>query len=210
MFDEKKKRKIIITIISVVMAIILISIVAMVDRARHSATLEIAVAPESATLLLNGKKYENGIYHLLPGVYEVSLTLDGMEPYSDTIELVKDETFYLYKYLTGPDGDLSWYYEHPDDAMIFTTISDFEANKKATEYAAQDPIFKVTPYYDVNNNHFKIAANYSENEEIVVTVNLNTCTDLLKEQYIKEANQYLTDNELELGNYKINYEGLCD
>lgn len=210
MYRNKKVRNVIIAIVCFVVLIIGISVIVIVDRARHSATLEIAVAPTSATLTLNGKEYKNGTHHLLPGVYEVSLTREGLEPYYDTIELPANEKKYLYKYLTGPDGDISWYYEHPEDAMAFTTVSDHEANLKANEYASRDPIFAVTPYYDHINNHYKISVNYNDENEIVVTVNLNTCTDLLREQYIDEANKYLEDNNLNLNDYEMNYVGLCD
>ena len=208
--EDRKKRNIIIGIVAAVVVIIIISVIAIIDRARHSVTLEVAVAPKASTLTLNGKKIENGTYHLLPGTYEISLTMDGMEPYFNTVEMLGGATYYLYKYLTGPDGDLSWYYEHPEDAMIFNTIGDYEANEKAKKYASSDPIFAVTPYYDIRNNHFKISVKYDDDNKIVVTVNLNTCTELLRDKYIEEANQYLSNKGLQLDNYKMNYVGLCD
>lgn len=209
--EEKRKRKIIIIIAAVLVAgIIIANVIGIIEQSRYSATLEIAVAPLKATMTLNGKEYKNGTHHLLPGTYEVGLTADGFEPYTATIEAPAGTVTYLYHYLTGPGGDISYYYSHDEDMRVFMTITNYEAGLKAKAYAEKDAIFTITPYYDIDKNHFTIHAGVSDDGSVNITVNLNTCTDLLKDEYSNEALEYLKGHGIELENYSVEYIGLCD
>lgn len=208
--EEKKKRRIVIITAVLVIGTIIASTIGMFERSKYSAIVEIAVAPLKATLTLNGKEYKNGTHHLLPGTYEVSLTADGFEPYTATIEASAGTATYLYHYLTGPGGDISYYYSHDEDMRMFMTITNYEAGQKAKTYAEKDDVFTITPYYDINKNHFTIQAGIAADESVYITVNLNTCTDLLKDEYSNEAMAYLRGQGIELEQYSVEYIGICD
>ena len=211
MYDKKRIKRIIIIAVLLVASIIAFSVFSILRNEKYSATLEIMVAPKKATLTLNGKEYHNGTYQLVPGSYEVSLSADGFEAFSETIELPAHEKTYLYHYLAGPDGDISYYIQDEgEDGELFATIAEYEISLAAKSYVERDKIFTVTPYYDIDKNHFIINASLDEEDNILVKVDLNTCTDLLKPEYIAEANAYLENHGLNLDDYIMTYVGLCD
>ena len=208
--ETRKKRTIIIATVVLALGIIVAIVFSIIEQSKYSATVEIAVTPLKATLTLNGTEYKNGTHRLLPGAYEVSLTAEDFEPYTATIEAQANTTTYLYRYLTGPDGDISYYSYHEEDMWVYMTVVNYEMAQRAKAYADKDAIFKITPYYDVDKNHFTIQASITDEENIEITINLNTCTDLLKDEYSKEALEYLKSHNIATEKYGIKYVGLCD
>ena len=93
-----------------------------------------------------------------PGEYELSITHDELEPYYEKLDFYGGENVKLYLYLTGENGDMSWYLKHTDDDMLLNTIGDYYANEDSKKYMASDPIFRITPYYDYNNARHRISA----------------------------------------------------
>lgn len=209
MYDRKKIRRIAAAGAAILIAILGISLFAVIDDARRSATLDVVVAPENATVTVGGKKYgTEGVYKLEPGKYAVEIVAEGLEPYRGEVELLAGETTYLYHYLTGADGDMS-YYDTADEEFRLMTIVNFEAKQKAEAYAAKDPILKVTPYFDEEKNHFRIYAKVGEGDKIEVAVDLNTCTDLLVEGYKEEVREYLAGEGVDVDDYEVEWRTLC-
>ena len=120
-----------------------------------TAEVEILVAPSSATILINGKSYKNGIYNLPKGNLSVKITKDGFTSKEYTFNSAASGK--LYDYLTQSDGSYNWYLEHDDDAMTLTKIGDTEASVLSNSYNAKHPIIEHLPiivaFYDDNDNY---------------------------------------------------------
>lgn len=117
--------------------------------------VEVLVAPSSATITINGKVYKNGTYKLPRGNVSVKIEKDGFTPKNYTFNTSTNNK--LYDYLTQ-DGSLSWYETHSDDAIILTTIGDYEADMLSSSFTEKNPISKELPL---------IVAEYNSNDEYV-------------------------------------------
>lgn len=207
--DNKKFKRLVVAIAAFVVVVISISVLGILINAKKTAKLELIIAPSSAEIKIGGATYHNGTHNFIPGTYDVEIKKDGFRPYTGEITLKDNETTKLYHYLEQTDGGFDWYLNHKSDMMLINSIGDHEAGVEAEKYVKDDPILKVTPYYDTKNNHFQIVAE-KKNDKTKVTVNLNTCTDELKPAYIKEAHKYLEDQGIKPADYDIEYKGLCD
>ncbi len=150
MEENKKIKRLAITAGIFVFAIILVSAIFIVARARFSATLDLVVAPASAEVMIDGKKYENGKYEFEPGEKTVVITKEGFESQEMTVNLIANETTKLYTYLLPADGSYAWYLEHEDDMMLLNTIGDAEAAKAGKAYLEKNPIVAVLPIVYAN------------------------------------------------------------
>lgn len=204
-----KKFKLITIVIAATLLILAISFVGIFVNSKKTATLGILVAPASSEIKIGNSTYKNGTHAFIPGTYSVEIKKDGFNTYTGEITIKEGEENYLYHSLNQSDGSLTWYLNHKEDSIILGTIGEYEAEVKASDYVKKDPILKITPYYDEENNHFQIVAE-EKNGAIKVTANLNTCTDTLKSQYISEVQNYIKNHDIEPTNYDITYVGLCD
>ena len=190
-------------VVAFVIMILIVILIAVIEG-RKSVTLDILVAPRSATIKINDEIYKNGTYHVEPGEYELSITHDELEPYYEKLDFYGGENVKLYLYLTGKDGDMSWYLKHTDDDMLLNTIGDYYANEDSKKYVASDPIFKITPHYDYNNGFRVNAARGSEGTEIIVY--LYTCDENRLENLKNNAKNWLEKNQIVLDNYDLTYK----
>ena len=204
-----KKSKLITIIVAAILLILTISLVGIFVNSKKTATLEILVAPASSEIKIGNSTYKNGTHSFIPGTYPVEIKKDGFDTYAGEITIKEGEGNHLYHYLNQSDGSLTWYLNHKNDSMILNSIGDREAEIEASNYAKKDPILKITPYYDENNNHFQLVAEEKDGA-IKVTANLNTCTDDLKAKYITEVQKHLEKQGINPADYDITYKGLCD
>ena len=137
--DEMAKQRLVMAGFLAVLFVILtlMAVLFAIIEGRKSVSLDILVAPKDAVITLNGERYKNGEYRVEPGEYEVSITHEGLEPYYKVVDFADGEEVKMYLYLTGVDGDMSWYLAHSEDDMIVTSIGDYYANKKSQEYSVR-------------------------------------------------------------------------
>ena len=208
--DQKAKQRLVTTVFvaAIFVVIVLVIVLVAIIESYKTVTVDILVAPQDAVVTLNGDKYSNGKHRLEPGEYEISITHSELEPYHKTVEFADGEEVKIYLYLTGPDGDMSWYLTHPNDDMTVTTIGDYYANEKSQQYVASDPVFAVTPYYDYNNG-FRINAARNDDGKVEIIVYLYTCDDGKVEGLKANARSWLEQQGLELDKYTMTYK-YCD
>ena len=208
--DDIAKQRLVMAgfLAAVFVILVLVAVLFAIIEGRKSVALDILVAPKDAVITLNGERYKNGEYRVEPGEYEVSITHDGLEPYYKVVDFADGEDVKMYLYLTGADGDMSWYLTHNEDDMIVTSIGDYYANKKSQEYAASDPIFAVTPYYDYNKG-FKVNAERLDDGRVEIIVYLYTCDESRVESLKSNAQKWLAEKQIELDKYSLNYK-YCD
>lgn len=208
--DEIAKQRLVMAgfLAAVFVILTLIAVLFAIIEGKKSVTLDILVAPKDAVIILNGERYKNGEYRVEPGKYEVSITREGFESYYKEVNFADGEEVKMYLYLTGPNGDMSWYLTHSDDDMIVTSIGDYYANKKSQEYVASDPIFAVTPYYDYDKG-FKVNAMRGDDDKVEIIIYLYTCDENRLEVLKKNAGAWLEKQQIDMNSYTLTYK-YCD
>ncbi len=208
--DEIAKQRLVMAgfLVALFVILTLIAVLFAIIEGRKSVSLDILVAPKDAVITLNGAKYKNGEYRVEPGEYEVSVTHDELESYHKVMEFADGEEVKMYLYLTGENGDMSWYLTHNEDDMIVTSIGDYYANKKSQEYAESDPIFAITPYYDYDKG-FKVNAVRGEDGKVEIIVYLYTCDENRLGVLEKNAGAWLEKKQVDVDKYVLTYK-YCD
>lgn len=124
---------------------------------KDTTEIEIKVAPASATILIDDKKYENGTFRIPSGAHTVKIEKEGF--ISKEFSFDTNTTTKVYSYLVGPNDDYSWYLSHNEDALILTSIGDYEAKLQSTKFQTDYPISVVLP---IIYAHYDEAYNYTE------------------------------------------------
>ncbi|MBO4812570.1 carboxypeptidase regulatory-like domain-containing protein [Candidatus Saccharibacteria bacterium] len=135
-------------------------IILVVYNSLKNAVISINVAPLDAKVALNGKAdYKNGQYSLLPGKYEVTVSYDGLDSKTISINLEPHSVTTVSLYLTK-DGDFD-YYEQKDNyasyQKLYSIVSsennrssdnDTSAEKFVSSFEKKYSIFKDLPIID--------------------------------------------------------------
>ena len=166
---DKKAKRIIAGSVIAVAAILLVSLIYIILDYKRTAKLDILVAPLSAEILVDGEKYENGVYEFEPGEVRVMISKEGFIAKEMNVELKANETVKLYTYLMPVDGSLDWYLNHEEDQMILNSIGDAKANEDSKIYKMDNPIVEVLPIiyanYDENWNYTEFRVDGGEFDE---------------------------------------------
>lgn len=89
-----------------------------------------------------------------------------------------------------------------ESELIYEKFDCIDSNIDA--YGDRDPIFRVTPVYKMENG-FNISAERKSEKEIVVTVTIKSVDNIEFEAVKSLANEYLTDNGINLQDYTMRY-----
>ena len=114
--------------------------------------IEIKVTPISATVLIDDKSYENGKFRISSGEHQIKIEKDGF--ITKEYNFNTNTTDKLYDYLLESDGSYNWYLTHKEDALLLTSIGDYESKLASEAYNSKHPIIDKLPI---------IYANYDEN-----------------------------------------------
>lgn len=132
----------------------IISAVILIYR-QNTVEIELRIAPASATVLIDGKKYQNGTFRIKPGTYTIKIEKEGFT--TKEYQFNTDTTKKIYDYILQTDGSYSWYLNHSEDAELLTSIGDYEANLEATAYNDKHKIVYSLPIiyanYDKDYNY---------------------------------------------------------
>lgn len=157
-------------VIIVSLVFIAVILVVTVLSIKPTERVEVCVAPESATVTIDGKEYKNGTYNLPRGTLTVKISKEGFSSKEYTFDSTKSDK--LYDYIMQSDGGNSWYVGRPEDAMLLTKIGDFLADTTADNYALKYPVTKILPLivaeYDVNDEYVEYridGGNFSDCEQ---------------------------------------------
>ncbi len=174
-----------------------------------SATLDVLVVPTDAEIMVDGEKYDNGLYeHLAVGKKHVIIRKDGFYEKEFDIELKRDEVTRLYAHL---DGNQEWYEELKDENTLYLLdiIYEYEGQIKKDDLLEKYPIMSELPivYEKYSNNYtqyisFRIDGGKYDNcdEEFCLKI-----TDISGENYERALN-LIKDRGYNPDNYKIIYD----
>lgn len=122
------KRHKIATLVTINLVALIIAIVIIIIHLAKTATIDINVAPNDATITLNGRKYDNNTSHdVLPGNYHVKIAMDGMQTKEYDISLERNGFIRIWDYLLDEKGGFDYYLTHPDD---MATLAELDIDQK--------------------------------------------------------------------------------
>ena len=149
---NRNRRILIISLLIGFIILVAVILIVSIYYLRRSATLDILVAPTSATITIDGQTYTNGTYKIEPTSTSATITAEGFTSQEVSLNIIGGETTTLYLYLIPTDGDMNWYLDHPDDMMIVTQIGDLQALATSDAYHTEHPISQVLPIVVVEVN----------------------------------------------------------
>lgn len=206
--DLTKFQKILVFLIPI--SLIIIIFTAYFFTIIYSAKVEVLIAPKSAELYIDGKKYNNsGVFSVSPGEKEVTIKANGFQEYKQKKNFTKETTNYIYTWLDPTEENKNYYNEHSEEQDLVETIAQQGTVLEGEKYN-NDPIFKITP---VRNFKLGFSASASRDEKdfnkITLTIDLMTCRDNQVENLKKVAESYFKQKGINLSKYQIKYTH-CD
>ncbi|MBR2839989.1 hypothetical protein IKE82_01510 [Candidatus Saccharibacteria bacterium] len=95
-------------IFDVILVVVLIFI--LIWQSTKVSIINFNITPLDATISLNGdSKYENGQYSITPGTYNVSISHEGLETKSFTIDIVPQSVVTISTFLPDTDHTFDYY-----------------------------------------------------------------------------------------------------
>ena len=206
--DLTKFQKVLVFLIPI--SLIFIIFTAYLFTTIYSAKVEVLIAPKSAELYIDGKKYSNnGVFSVSPGEKEITIKANGFQEYKQKKNFTKQTTNYIYTWLDPTEENKNYYNEHSDEQDLVETIAQQGTVLEGEKYN-NDPIFKITP---VRNFKLGFSASASRDEKdfnkITLTIDLMTCRDNQVENLKKVAESYFRQKGINLSKYQIKYTH-CD
>ena len=206
--DLTKFQKILVFLIPI--SLIIIIFTAYFFTIIYSAKVEVLIAPKSAELYIDGKKYNNsGVFSVSPGEKEVTIKANGFQEYKQKKNFTKETTNYIYTWLDPTEENKNYYNEHSEEQDLVETIAQQGTVLEGEKYN-NDPIFKITP---VRNFKLGFSASASRDEKdfnkITLTIDLMTCRDNQVENLKKVAESYFKQKGINLSKYQVKYTH-CD
>lgn len=171
-----------------------------------TAKLKILISPSSARITINQTLFQNGEHRFKPGTYQVLIEHPDFTTHQTTIELQANLENYLY--LALEPHNPNWYENHPKEASILQTISDRQAIVEYQSYVGNNPIFKITPFYNYDQG-FDISTSKNSSGEVLINIYLYTCNPSEVSILQQNALSWLKQQKISSSDYPINYT-YCD
>ena len=149
----KKYPILIVSLFTLALIAIILLITAL--NLKDTSEIEIRVAPASATILIDGKQYQNGNYRIPSGTHQVKIEKAGFNTKEFSFNTASNNK--LFAFLLESDGGYNWYLNHQEDAQLLTSIGDYEATLESEKYYNKYKISSVLPIiyanYDTDYNY---------------------------------------------------------
>lgn len=221
LFRNKVVRFILIFDAIVIFIIVIIAIM----QSFKNATLTLNIVPVDATILVDGKKYQNNSYSFSPGPHKVEISHPDLDTKTFDINLEPEHNFTLTTFLKK--GDDFSFYLIKDNLSAFLDLENIASAESNFTYnhdtSAESFISKTRSALDLYNNELPIEyQEYKKNEDnessVVVDVtikqnNAQECqTFLCIKAFILGAadeafvNTLLTNAGFNLEDYEIYYK----
>ncbi len=137
------------------LALITIALLITALNLKDTSEIEIRVAPASATILIDGKQYQNGSYRIPSGTHQVKIEKSGFNTKEFSFNTASNNK--LFTFLLESNGGYNWYLNHQEDAQLLTSIGDYEATLESEKYYNKYKISSVLPIiyanYDTDYNY---------------------------------------------------------
>lgn len=199
-----KFQKLLVFVLPILLIFIILS--ALFFTSTYTAKVKILIAPKTAELYIDGKKYKNSDNIILtPGEKQVVIKANGFKEYNKKIFFSKEKTTLIYEWLEPIDENKDYYNNNEDELQLRETIEQSGFSIELEEYN-NDPIFKVTP---VANYKLGFSASASRDDKdfnkITLTIDLNTCHEERIDELKKKAESYFKQKGINLSKYNVKY-----
>lgn len=187
-------------------SLVIIIVFSFLYTSTYNAKVKILIAPKTAELYIDGKKYNNSSsISLTSGEKQVLIKANGFQEYNKKINFSKDKTNLIYQWLIPTEDNKNYYDNNKDEWTLRETIDQSGLAIEMEEYN-NDPIFKVTP---VANYKLGFTASASRDEKdfnkITLTIDLITCHEERINELKKKAESYFNQKGINLSKYNVKY-----
>ena len=197
-----------IVIAGVFLAVLILIFGIISFRLTFSAKLDVLVVPADASVLINGKEYDNGVYeNLQVGKAKVSISKEGFDSQEFEIELKRNEETRLYTYL---EGNEEWYDSADTNTQyLLDIINEYRGEQQTVELLNKYPIMKSVPIViEKFYNNYTEYISYRIDGGIFEGCEKEFClkiTDISGGNY-ERALQTIRDKGYDADDYEIIYE----
>lgn len=192
-----KQHQLAIFIVAIDIILVLVLILLNVIKSSKNAILDILVTPTDATVLVDGRQYNNGSYKFFPGPVEIQIKKDGFTTKTLSLNLAANHTAKLYTYLLTEDGSLEYYSTHSEDLYVLKQVSD----SSITNYVSKLSIKDILPYkYAVTDASGKLI-------RFFIDVDTKDCPSsfcLQAVNYRNSSKEFIQQTFLEKTGYNLN------
>lgn len=191
-----KRRIILISIVSAVLALIIILIVSQRNTSTGAYKLVINTIPRDTTITFNGKKYQSKLdLRLDPGEYTVSFERYGFRSITHDV-IIKDEDVSFHTALDPVTEDaFKWQEQHQDLYLIVEAEKQALAVKDIPKMVEDFPLLTKLPI--IRGSHRIGSRN---NEDGTISIVIHSSPDMLS-----LAIDQLKDFRFDLSKYKFEY-----
>lgn len=198
----KKGRIAIFVVAGIDVVVLVVFVVLSVMKTMKTATMDIMLAPQNATLIINGEKYGNGAYKVFPGKVTAQVVADGFESENIELELKDGEITKIWKYLLHAEDGLQWYASDLDELGNLAKIG---SNDEVKTFLKKMSIREKLPYYyniydESAQKHVQFAVEVDTidcpNKFCLQAVNIKNSTNDLIDQVMKNEGYEMSDYEV--------------
>lgn len=142
-------RRSVITLVSLLSVSLILTIAFFSFQNRgKTAQAELVVAPQSASLTLNGKKVKAGIVRLKPGSYTLVATKSGFETASKVFIASDTELPYVGIVLdSNSPATQNWYRDNIEDQRLAESITGRQSDQNSEKVISKNGLLTKLPYF---------------------------------------------------------------
>ena len=209
MLSFVRNHKVISIVIVANLVVVVALAIAFIIHNSKTATIDILVAPENATIEINGKTYENyQSYDLAPGDYTAVISMEYMQTREVSFTLNDGDFYRLHTYLLSADGSFAYYEQAPNDAQILIKVSDENSADYVASYQKRYSIVDKLPiYFDDYRDNYTFYTQYSIEHDTEIYCPKIVCIKIIDRT--ENSDQLMLNKIRELGynpdDYEIDY-----
>ena len=168
--------------------------------------IELRIAPASANITIDDNTYRNGKFRIATGTHIIKIEKTGFTTKEFTFDT--STTDKIYDYILESDGSYSWYLSHEEDALLLTSIGDYEAKLKSANYNSNHPVSTILPIIyanydkDYNYTEYRIDGGSFEGCDTDFCIKVTDTTG----NNLEPAKQKIRDAGFNPDDYQILYE----
>jgi len=201
--------------------IVIFGIIPLVQSLNRPAYLDILIAPEDATVSIDGVSYGNAVYEFEPGTYTAVVRKDGFLEKRFELELARGETAKLYTYLVPSDNDWS-FYELEKNKPSLDNLTNIVRNSDSEGGAidVEDLLKKVSiksvlpidfavcrePASRMTCDSVEVTYDYERACDNALCIIVEGRNSELTNEVLSEVKSKLNEKGFDLGNYKYIYK----
>ncbi len=194
-----KQKAALFALVALLVVILVVGIIYAIRSSIYTVSVEIAVAPSDATIMIGDAQYHNGNIKLKEGTYPISIEREGFEGYADEQTFENGKSYKIYHCLAQIDSNGTFYVDNAAENDICYKVEEYQLSRSEAELFS-DPIYEVAPYHSYDKG-FNIDPYQNDDGSITIKITTLSCNTERRQALYRNALEYLTDNSINLDNY---------